>query len=154
MTPTARPLLLPIAISRNVRMQLAMCGLVAVAMAAVVPWWLIAAWFVAMITCVWLEEHFTKTSREAGRAGGTARLRASALAVAWACGYALAARSVMGTGWGNGFALSLMAVTMVAILLRSYRSPVVFLLSIAPHLAVLGSVEWKLTELTVGGTGF
>jgi two-component system, sensor histidine kinase len=151
MTSPARTGLLPISLSPSVRMQLTICALAAVAAAPVVSWWLIAAWCIVMAACVCLEQYIAEEGLE-GSAWAWARPTAtSCLAIAWAAGYAIAAQRIMGSPGGNGFALALMAVVTVIILLRSYRSPVVFLLSIAPHLVVLGSVESKLTARLLDG---
>jgi signal transduction histidine kinase/AmiR/NasT family two-component response regulator len=110
---------------------------------------LIVAWFAAVLASSWLEEIFHET----GSLGGVPQTRTSRVlpplfrSVATAL-YALMAAVliVRGQAAAREFAFAMMAVSMVYVLMRYYRSSWVFVLCISPHLVVLTWVGVGLTR--------
>ncbi|MFL5296290.1 MAG: ATP-binding protein [Phenylobacterium sp.] len=134
--------------ARNLVVQIFGLGMVSLAMTSVVSWPLTLAWTVAQAAVLTLEDWLLRRGPadrpDADPQDGDrlSAIGAPLLRIAATSLYAIAAMNLI---WRGGpvermFAFALMSVSMVHVLMRYYRSRLVLLASLSPHVAVLGLV--------------
>ncbi|MDB5431754.1 MAG: sensor histidine kinase/response regulator [Caulobacter sp.] len=139
------PIAFTVQLSRNLVVQILGMTMVCLMGLSVLRWPAVLAWAVIAVVAVGAENQLLRhmATRGFSKAGA-----------AWAAGlrifttsvYALAALVLIARG-GPGerlFAFALMSASMVHVLMRYYRSPVILGACLAPYLAILGLVGWGL----------
>jgi signal transduction histidine kinase/CheY-like chemotaxis protein len=135
-------------------MQIVGVVLVTLASLHVLPPAVVAPWALALLACSWIEDAFLRRAAAAGADSRRPRLAAAALRVLSSILWAAAAMAliVRGEATERTLAFALMAVSMVNVMMRYYRSRFFFLVGISPHLAVLSLIAWSMSakELAKG----
>ena len=142
------PVAFSIQISRNLTVQGLGVAMVVLTGLNVLPWLLVLAWTVVMAAAVAAEHQFLRLVARGGRLSRIAGLAAPPLRVLATTLYALAALALIARG-GPGerlFAFALISASMVHVLMRYYRSPVILVASLSPYLFVLAIVSYALAR--------
>ena len=153
-TPTtayAHPIALSIQISRNAVVQGLGLTMVSLTGLCVLPWPIVLGWTLFLVTVLVAENHLLRRVAREGPAGLTAGAWAPVLRVLATTTYATAAFALIVQG-GLGerlFAFALIAASMVHVLMRYYRQPVVLAVSLAPWVVVLGIVGLGLGAIAL-----
>jgi signal transduction histidine kinase/ActR/RegA family two-component response regulator len=131
------PIAFSIQVSRNAAVQLFGMVMVSLMTLSVAPWPVTLAWSLLAVVAVIAEN---RCLQQVAAGSAKATLWAPVLRVAVTTLYALAALALMTWGsWGvRLFAFSVISASMVNVLMRYYRSPVILIASLAPYLLVLG----------------
>jgi signal transduction histidine kinase/CheY-like chemotaxis protein len=140
-------------LSRNLILQGVSVAFVGLALLAVISWLAVLPWALAVLAAAWIEDGLLRRTAlvppEARRLRfGAAGLRVLISTLWAAAALALVVRGEQASG-ARMLAFALMAVSMVNVLMRYYRSRVVFLIGISPHLAVLLFVCLGLSSKSV-----
>lgn len=133
---------------RNLIVQGLGMGMVSLMGLAILPWFAVLAWTLVAIAVVVVEGHCLRLMVGEGRSARTAGAWAPALRVLATTVYAVAAFAFIVKG-GAGlrmFAFALMSASVVHVLMRHYRSPLILLASLSPYIVVLGLVGFGLTR--------
>ena len=112
------------------------------------PWPYVAGWVVAAIVTVGAEDLLLRRMGRDGAPSRAARFAAPALRILATTIYATAALVLIARG-GPGqrlFAFALMSASMVHVLMRYYRSPVILIASMTPYIAIMALVGIGLTR--------
>ena len=121
------PIAVSIQLSRNVVVQALGMSMVVLMGLAVLPWPQVLAWSVIAIGAIFAENHLMKVIARAGPHALAAARWAPAMRVLITTIYAVAALALITRG-GPGerlFAFALMSASMVHVLMRYYRSPLI-----------------------------
>ena len=105
---------------------------------SVLPWPAVLAWTLAAIATLVAENHVLRLIAQNGSASRAARLWGPALRILATSTYALAAFVMIDNGGPaeRFFAFALISASVVHVLMRYYRSPVILTASLAPYLIV------------------
>jgi signal transduction histidine kinase/CheY-like chemotaxis protein len=143
-----QPIAFSIHLSRNLVVQAVGLTMVCLMGLSVLGWRPVLIWAAVAVTTVMAENHALRRLA-AGRASPRlARIWAPCLRVAATSVYAFAALMLIAKG-GPGerlFAFALMSASMVHVLMRYYRSPVILAASLFPYIAILALVGVGLTQ--------
>jgi signal transduction histidine kinase/CheY-like chemotaxis protein len=135
-------------LSRNVVVQALGMSMVVLMGLAVVAWPLVLAWGVVAISAVFAENHLMKVIAGLGPRAPVAARWAPAMRVLTTTIYAVAAFALITKG-GQGerlFAFALMSASMVHVLMRYYRSPLVLLAAMSPYLVIMALAGFGMTK--------
>jgi signal transduction histidine kinase/ActR/RegA family two-component response regulator len=145
------PVALTIQVGRNLVVQALGIGMVVLVGLNVVPWKFVLAWAVVAVVVIGAENHVLRVVAKAGRYSRLAGYGAAVLRILATTVYASAALVLIARG-GPGdklFACTLMSASMVHVLMRYYRSPVIMMTSISPYLLILGLVGFGLAKTSL-----
>src|ERR1019366_8485399 len=140
-----------IQLSRNQVVQALGMGMVSLMGLTILPWLVVLAWTLVAIVAVAAEHHCLRLVAGGGRASRTAGAWAPALRVLATTVYAVAAFALIVRG-GPGerlFAFALMSASMVHVLMRYYRSPLILAASLSPYVIVLGVAGFGLARMAL-----
>ena len=135
-------------LGRNQIVQAVGLSMVALVGLSVAPWPYVAGWALAAITAVVAEDMLLRRMARVATPSRAARIFAPALRILATTIYATAAFVIIVKG-GPGarlFAFALMSASMVHVLMRYYRAPLILVASLLPYLAILVLVGVGLTE--------
>lgn len=136
---------------RNLVVQGLGMGMVSLMGLTILPWSAVLAWTLVAIAVVVAEAHCLRLIGRGGRSARAAGAWAPALRVFATTVYAVAAFALIVKG-GPGlrmFAFALMSASMVHVLMRHYRSPLILAASLLPYLVILGLVGFGLTRTSL-----
>jgi signal transduction histidine kinase/CheY-like chemotaxis protein len=124
-------------VSRNLLVQTLVLAMVVTMGLRAMPAAPVLAWGAALLATVGFEDFYLRRAASGGLPGRRAAIAPALRFLATAL-YAVAAWALLSLGGPNErlFALALMACSMVYVLMRYYRSPVLFLAGISPYLVV------------------
>ncbi len=145
------PVALTIQVGRNLVVQALGIGMVVLVGLNVVPWKFVLAWTVVAVMVIGAENHVLRVVAKAGRYSRLAGYGAAVLRILATTVYASAALVLIARG-GPGdklFACTLMSASMVHVLMRYYRSPMIMMTSISPYLLILGLVGFGLAKTSL-----
>ena len=124
-------------LGRNLLIQALVTSMVALMGLSILPWPPVLAWTAIAAAAFLLEDRVLRLVAAGAGRGWT--VCAASLRITVAAVYAIAAYGLISYG-GPGeriFAITLIASSLVYILMRYYRTPMVFLASISPYVAIL-----------------
>ena len=150
-TSFPNPVALTLQVGRNLVVQALSIGMVTLVGLNVTPWRFVAAWAVVAIAVVALESQVLRAMARPGRFARLAGYAAPALRILATTVYATAALVLIAKG-GPGdklFACTLMSASMVHVLMRYYRSPMILVASLTPYLLILGLVGFGLARTSL-----
>jgi len=133
---------------RNLVVQGLGMGMVSLMGLSILPWFAVLAWTLVAIAVVVVEGHCLRLMVGEGRSARAAVAWAPVLRVLATTVYAVAAFALIVKG-GAGlrmFAFALMSASMVHVLMRHYRSPLILVASLSPYMVILGLVGFGLTR--------
>lgn len=142
-----------IQVARNGVVQGLGLGMVVVVGLGLLAWPLVLAWAVVTIIAVIAENRLLRWIARAGGQSRGARIAVPAMRLLITSLYALAAYAFLTRG-GLGehlFASALISASVVNVLMRHYRAPLVLLLSLSPYLIVLCVVGQGLSLDALAG---
>ena len=142
------PAAFSIQLGRNLIVQALGMGMVSLMGLNILPWPMVLAWTLVAIAAVAAEDHFLRLMATGARSSRAAGVWAPALRILTTTVYAVAAFVLIVKG-GPGtrmFAFALMSSSMVYVLMRYYRSPLILMASLSPYLVILGWVGFGLTR--------
>ena len=127
-------------VGRNLVVQALGVGMVTLVGLNTLPWTLVLAWTLIAVTVAATETKVLRILAEGGRRSRLAGLVAPVLRIAATTVYAAAALVLIARGGPaeRMFAFALMSASMVHVLMRYYRSPVILVASVSPYLIILG----------------
>jgi signal transduction histidine kinase/ActR/RegA family two-component response regulator len=140
-----------IQLSQNQVVQALGMGMVSLMGLTILPWPAVLAWTLVAIVAVAAEHHCLRLAAGGGRASRAAGAWAPALRVLATTVYAAAAFALLVRG-GPGerlFAFALMSASMVHVLMRYYRSPLILVASLSPYVIVLGVAGFGLARMAL-----
>ena len=138
-------------LSRNVLIQALVIAMVAATGLTVLAWPLVAAWTLIALVAAAAEDQILRVATKGEDLAEIAGVIAPWLRALATTVYAIAVLALLVYG-GPGvrlFAFTLMACSMAYVLMRYYRSPLIFLAGISPYLAILGLVGFVLARREV-----
>ena len=140
-----------IQLNQNQVVQALGMGMVSLMGLTILPWLVVLAWTLVAIVAVAAEHHCLRLVAGGGRASQTAGAWAPALRVLATTVYAVAAFALLVRG-GPGerlFAFALISASMVHVLMRYYRSPLILAASLSPYVVVLGVAGFGLARMAL-----
>ena len=141
-----------IQLGRNQIVQALGLSMVALVGLSVVKWPAVVVWVIAAILAVGTEDLLLRRMARSTAPSRTADIWAPALRIMATTVYATAALALIVKG-GPGarlFAFALMSASMVHVLMRYYRRPVILLASLTPWVAVIGLSGFGLMMTALG----
>jgi signal transduction histidine kinase/CheY-like chemotaxis protein len=147
----ALPAAFSIQLGRNLVVQALGVSMVSLMGLTVAPWPVVLGWALLAIAALGLEHRFLALMAGKGRFTRAASAWAPVPRVLATTIYAAAALALIAKG-GPGerlFAFALMSASMVNVLMRYYRSPLILAASLLPYILVLGVVGWGLSIAAV-----
>jgi len=140
-------------VSRGHIVQLVGVVLVGLAMAHATSWLWAGPWSAGVLGFSLIEERLLRRGVEAGPQKRGARWAAAGCRLVSSSFWAFAALALIlqGDSAERLLAFALLAVSMVNVLMRYYRSRVIFLIGITPHLTVLSLIALTLMKKAVEG---
>jgi len=144
-TAPAYPVL-SVQLGRNLVVQALGVTMVAVVGLTVLPWTSVLIWTLVIVAVVGAEDRCLRIAAHGGRLSTAARRTAPFLRIAATSVYALAAFTLIARGSPGDklFAFALISASVVHVLMRYYRSPMVLAASLAPYLFILGLIAFGL----------
>ena len=142
-----------IQVARNGMVQGLGLSMVVVVGLGLLPWPLVLAWAAVTVLAVIAENRLLRWIAYAGGQSRGARIAAPAMRLLITSLYALAAYAFLTRG-GLGehlFASALISASVVNVLMRHYRAPLILLLSLSPYLIVLCVVGEALSLGALAG---
>ncbi|HTK34198.1 MAG TPA: ATP-binding protein [Caulobacteraceae bacterium] len=133
------PVALSVQVARNLVVQGLGMAMVSLMLMEVFHWPIVVAWTLMAIGAALAEHHMLVLITRGGREGRTAARWAPALRVVTTSVYALVVFGLATQG-GAGerlFAYALMSASLVHVLMRHYRAPLMLAASVVPYLAVM-----------------
>jgi signal transduction histidine kinase/AmiR/NasT family two-component response regulator len=147
-TDAQNPVAISIQLSRNIIVQALGMGMVVLMGLAVLPWLTVLCWTAVALCAIVAENHLMKVIGRAGPPSLVAARWAPFLRVLTTTIYALAAFALIVKG-GPGerlFAFALMSASMVHVLMRYYRSPLILVAGMSPYIAILALAGLGITK--------
>ena len=133
------PIAFSVQLGRNLTLQVLGIGMVSLMGLTILPWGAVLAWTLVAAATLALEDHVLRLTTEVSRPSPAAEMWAPVLRVLATLVYAAAVFALLARGGSSErlFAFALMSASMVHVLMRYYRSPLILLASLAPYLAIL-----------------
>lgn len=133
-------------LNRNRVMQAVAVGMAILMGVTVFPWPLVLGWAIVAITVGAGADHAQRIGDGVGRFAAPAKRAMPALRLLTSATFAIAVFGLFVRGGPNErlFAYALMTASMVFVLMRYYRSPLIFMVSMAPYVLVLLAVAGAL----------
>ena len=137
---------LSVQLGRNLVVQVLGVTMVVIVGLTVLPWRSVLIWTLMVAAVVVAEDSCLRIAAHGGRFSVAARRAAPFLRIAATSVYALAALTLIARGAPGDklFAFALISASVVHVLMRYYRSPVVLAASLAPYLFILGLIAYGL----------
>jgi signal transduction histidine kinase/ActR/RegA family two-component response regulator len=134
-------------VSRSLIIQLVGAAVVGLAMLHVAPWFAVAVWLAGVAAASFLEDLLQRRAIAQRPARLPLQPAAVAMRVVSSGLWAVSAMTLIfrGDQADQLLAFAVLAVSMVNVLMRYYRSRVAFVIGITPHMAVMSVVAWRLT---------
>jgi signal transduction histidine kinase/CheY-like chemotaxis protein len=126
--------------------------MVAITTLQILPWMWAAGWTLLLLVAAFGEDRLALVRRGEGRLARAARILCPSAAVLTTTLYAVAALVLIARGGRDErlFAFALIACSMLQVLMRHYRSPVLFMVNLTPYLAVLGLIGYGFARMAHG----
>lgn len=143
-----KPVALSVTISRNMIVQGLGLTMVALMGLTILPVPVVATWIAVAITVVMLENHLLRVFAAGPLLALDANRWVAALRILTTAIYASAAYALIMHGGLHQhlFAFALVSASMVHVLMRHYRSPLILLASFSPYIVVLGFVTFEMSR--------
>ena len=138
-------------LSRNLLVQAFVLAMVMTTALKVVPWEPVLGWGVAMLVTAAVEDHLLRIAARGATFARVAGAIAPGLRFLATTLYAVAAWALIVLGGPSEqlFAVALMACSMVYVMMRYYRSPVIFLAGISPYITIFALVGFGFVRQAI-----
>ncbi len=140
--------MLSIQLGRNLVVQALGSAMVIIVGLTLLPWRPVLIWALMIASVVIVEDRCLRIAAREGRYRVLARRAAPVLRVAATSVYALAALTLIARGSPGDklFAFALISASVVHVLMRYYRSPLILGVSLSPYLLILGLIAFGLAH--------